>query len=131
MRAAGPLLAALCWALPVAAQTAWPTPDGSWRVTEAGGLPLAAEDGVSMTLAKGHASGNAGCNRFFGGYRLMPGFTLEGPGLTRMACSGRAADVEAAVLQALTQANDWRPGAGDSLELLRDGDVVLRAVPAS
>lgn len=103
-------------------------PDGDWRVVEINGQPLQEADGVTISLAQGQASGRAGCNRFFGGYSLMPGFALDGIGTTRMACQGRAAEVEAAFLAALAQVNDWRPEGESGLELLLDDRPVLRAV---
>jgi len=115
-------------ALPAQAQAPRITADGTWRVVEVAGRPLAASDGVSMTFAGGQVSGLAGCNRFFGGYSLLPGFTLAGVGTTRMACAGRAGEVEAAFLAALAQVNDWRLEGETGLDLLLDDRALVRAV---
>ena len=130
MRRLLPLIVALL-ATPAMAQAPRLSPEGEWLATLAGPLALAPEDGVVLNFTKGRVAGSAGCNRFFGGYSLMPGLTFDGIGTTRMACTGRRAEVEAAFLAALAQVNDWRLGEDGSLELLLDGDAVLRAVPAA
>ncbi|MFN4100488.1 MAG: META domain-containing protein [Pararhodobacter sp.] len=118
----------VAFAVPALAQAPRIAADGTWRVVEVDGQPLAASDSVSMTFTNGQATGGAGCNRFFGGYSLMPGFALDGIGTTRMACQGRAAQVEAAFLAALAQVNDWRLEGETGLDLLLDDRALVRAV---
>lgn len=126
MRLVLPLILALL-AVPALAQA--PTVEGGWLVVEAGGLVVEPGDGVTLDFAKGRLSGFAGCNRVFGAYALMPGMTFGTLGTTRMACSGRAGLIEAAVTAALGQVNDWRLAGDGALELLRDDNRVLRALP--
>ncbi|WP_417626174.1 META domain-containing protein [Pararhodobacter aggregans] len=130
MRRLLPLIVALL-ATPAMAQAPRLSPEGEWLASLVGPLDLTAEDGVVLSFTKGRVAGSAGCNRFFGGYSLMPGMSFDGIGTTRMACTGRQAEVEAAFLAALAQVNDWRLGEDDSLELLLDGDALLRAFPVA
>lgn len=126
MRLVLPLILAML-ATPALAQA--PSVEGGWLVVEAGGLVVEPGDGVVMDFAKGQLTGFAGCNRFFGSYALMPGFSLGGLGMTRRGCSGRAGLIEAAVTRALGQVNDWRLAGDGALELLQDDTPVLRALP--
>ena len=122
-----PLLTLALLAAPALAQA--PSPEGGWQAVEAGGLVLEPADGVVLDFTKGQVTGSTGCNRFFGAYALMPGMVLGDVGMTRMACSGRANLIEAAVTSALAQVNDWRLGGDGTLELLHDDLTVLRALP--
>jgi hypothetical protein len=49
--------------------------------------------------------------------------------MTRMACFGRAAEVEAWFVQAASRVDGWRRD-GEALELLDGALPVLRALPA-
>jgi heat shock protein HslJ len=95
------------------------------RDGDLGGIP----DGVNATLLllDGQATGNSGCNPFFGAYQIDgPSITFdETLGLTRMACTDDAQVVEEAYLAALTTVTSWSIEA-DSLQLRADpGTSVL------
>ena len=128
MRAGCAALVLMLAPLVAGAQVPRISPDGDWRVVELLGNPVVPGDGPEMTFAKGHVSGLAGCNRFFGSYTLMPGFALSGLGMTRMACLGPAAEREAALTAALSQVNDWRLEGDEVLELLSGDRPLIRAV---
>lgn len=113
--------------------------DGSaWRAVLAGDSPLLADDGVTIAFADDRVSGRSGCNRFTGGYAAgvlppdAPGAPLAfGPlAGTRMACPGRADEVEALVLPALARVDGFLLDASGRLLLLSDTEIVLVARPA-
>ena len=122
----------LVLAAPAGAETGRPAPlgtglEGAWRVVGVGGEALLPDDDVFVTLVEGQLSGKNGCNRIMGPF-ASEGATLRlGPlAGTRMACPGRAAEVEARVDAALATVTGWRRD-GEALELLAETGVVLRA----
>lgn len=71
------------------------------------GEPAPAEPAVTLRVAGGSASGNAGCNQYTGGIvqNDVPGDMRFGPfAVTRMMCPGNAMEVEWRYLEALRQA---------------------------
>ena len=73
-----------------------PVPGGlegpEWKLVEVGGVPVSPPAGerrpfLKFDAAKKEATGHAGCNRIFGGYRLGGSSLTIGPvGSTRMSC---------------------------------------------
>jgi len=111
------------------------TPDAllnvRWVLTRLGAVDLPGRKGTRepyMTLARppGRIEGYSGCNRLFGA------FTVDGPrlafgpgiGMTRMACSGRGAEIESGFAQALQATARWRVE-DEVLELLDETGGVL------
>ena len=106
-----------------------PGPEGDWRVVELDGTAIEAADGVTLTLDDGQASGRAGCNRFAGSYAVDTGFAFGPLALTRMACFGRAAELETLFTTVSGQIDGFQRD-GDALVLTAGNRPVLRAVPA-
>ncbi|HPD92863.1 MAG: META domain-containing protein [Rhodobacter sp.] len=104
-------------------------PEGDWRVVELDGTAIAPADGVTLALADGQATGRSGCNRFTGGYALGSGFTFGPLAATRMACFGRAAELETLFNRVTGQVDGWRREDA-ALVLMAGARPVLRAVPA-
>ena len=101
---------------------------GDWQVQGLQQTALQDGDHVTLTLAEGRLSAHAGCNRVSMVFPWPEG-GAPGPLIsTRMACHGRPALLEAALIDALTRADGWWLASG-ALELLSGGQVVLRAVP--
>lgn len=132
MRRALPLVAMLL-AAPAGAETGRPAPsgpglEGAWRVVAVAGEALLDGDDVVLTLVEGHLSGSNGCNRLMGLFTLGGAVLTLGPlAATRMACPGRAGEVEQRVNAALESVTGWRRQ-GDELEFLAAGSVVLHAI---
>ena len=76
-----------------------------WRLASATSGPLATLEHartITMGFEDGRAFGNAGCNRYFGGYGVESGhLNLEKPATTMMYCEGDASTVERAFLDVL------------------------------
>lgn len=90
-----------------------------WTIVSANGIdaPRGRELGIDFTGNR--VSGNAGCNRFNGGYRIERGKLVAGPLMsTKMACPGPGMAMERAVLDLLAQPL--------TIEQRRGGGVVLR-----
>ena len=105
------------------------SPEGAWRVVVLDGTAIEPADDVTLTLQDGVATGRSGCNQFRGSYARDDGFSFGALASTRMACRGRAGEIEAQFNRVVTQVDGWRLDAG-ALELLHGARAVLRAVPA-
>lgn len=108
-------------------------PGQSWRVVAAGGTEFTPEDEVTMDFVEGMIAGRSGCNRYTGAAQLTARTPLHGAltlgpvAGTRMACMGRAGEIEPVFLGALGRADAWRVEPDGSLSLLAEGEVVIRA----
>ncbi len=114
--------------------------DGSdWRAVLAGDMALEAEDGVTLSFAGERIAGRSGCNRFMGNAEAgaltqsaaAAPLTIGPVAGTRMACPGRADEVETRFLAALEQVDGFLIDAADRLLLLAGRSVVIVAVPVS
>lgn len=109
------------------------TPEGTgWRLVELGGQPVTVAQNTSapslqLNAAEDRASGETGCNGFFGSYELS-GATLRFGQLasTRRACLDEAMNrQEQAYVRALENTRTWRIAdgalilAGDAGDLAR------------
>lgn len=112
-----------------------PSVEGDWIITQYNdgqGALVAIRDGsAQLTIADGHVSGTAGCNRFMGSVsQVGAAITVSQLGSTEMYCEGlmdREAAVMASLMASATAAAD-----GDGLVLLdAAGTVQLRLVPAT
>ncbi|MBX3593839.1 META domain-containing protein [Sphingomonas sp.] len=64
--------------------------DGDWHIQRIANAPVANRDRVTIRFAEGRVSGDAGCNRFSGSFRLDRGIVSIGPlATTRRACTNR------------------------------------------
>jgi heat shock protein HslJ len=82
---------------------------------------------VTAQFTDGQMTGESGCNRYFTAYTAKPAtgtMTLGPVGGTRIACTGKANDVEQAYLAALDNVQQYR-ATSDSLRLLDAGGKVL------
>lgn len=77
----------------------------AWRSTHLGEMRMAADSPAFIQFdADGRVSGNAGCNRFFGDWKLSAGILEFGQlGMTRMGCPEPANSLEIAFLEQLGQ----------------------------
>lgn len=79
-----------------------------WRAVDINGVPAAEGGPVTLRLDAGQASGNAGCNRYNGGYQLQrPDQRIRFSAITstRMACAPALMDQErryVAILEAVS-----------------------------
>ena len=124
---AGLVLAA--WLGVGGACTADSLPEGRWQVIALGPSAIEVADGVTVSLSDGQASGRSGCNRFTGSYSVDgPAFSFGPLAATRIACRGRAAEVEALFNTVIGSVTGWERD-GETLVLMSDALPVLRAVP--
>ena len=99
----------------------------NWQVSELAGRALSAEDRVSMEFAEGRIAGVSGCNRYTGPYDLGEGRLNVGLlAVTRMACAGAAAEIEASFLQSIERVDGYHFERG-ALVLTAGGEPVMRA----
>jgi heat shock protein HslJ len=112
------------------------TPEGTgWRLVELGGQPVtvaqnASAPSLQLNAAEDRASGDTGCNSFFGEYELS-GATLRFGTLasTRRACLDEAMNrQEGAYMRALESTRSWRIS-GDALILAGDAGDLARFSP--
>lgn len=99
-----------------------------WELTELNGKHVVNSRAfIEFDESAGRLSGNAGCNRIFGSYKLQgTRFKAGNVGTTRMACPGNGiARQEAAFLEALKNADRLRKN-GATLTLRDAGDRVLK-----
>jgi len=93
--------------------------DGSeWRIASIGGQPVTLPRPATIAFTEDRVSGSTGCNRFMGDYSIQAG-RLSTPRLamTRMACTGDAGAIEAAVTDLLNDPMVAYP--------MRDGSIRL------
>jgi heat shock protein HslJ len=107
-----------------------------WLLVERNGQAVAAEPEQTLVVEDSRASGQGGCNRFFGELRAgaTPGELAIGPiGATRMACEASVMDEEARYLAALEHAATFGFVAGRLALTSRQGDrietLIFRARP--
>jgi heat shock protein HslJ len=107
-------------------------PEGSeWQLVEVGGIPVSPAAGeqrpfLKFDAAKKEATGHAGCNRIFGGYRLDGSSLKIGPlGSTRMSCPDLPLSLETEFLKALDRTRGWKIRDGELL-FLDGGEVLAR-----
>lgn len=103
---------------------------GAWSITSVH-VPerqaiVSTDDGLGVDIDLEAISGDTGCNRFHGPYRLDGGDLTIGPvATTRRAGSPEAMKQERAILAAIASVTGWRLG-GDRIDLLRaDGGIAL------
>lgn len=88
--------------------------EGSWRVTDIEGTPVAEGIEVTMSFVKGgELGGTAACNRYTGRYTLTgEGLTFGPAAATRMACAGVLMQLESTFLAVLPRVThfDWQDG---------------------
>jgi heat shock protein HslJ len=99
-----------------------------WALSEMSGQPLADLVEVTLFLSGGDATGNAGCNSYFGSYEIDAA-TLAFPnpfGVTSMICEGPVQEVEDAYLPLLQSTALWFVDGDGVLSLSdADGNVLL------
>lgn len=107
-------------------------PDSFWQVVAIDGKEIVLQPGErrpNMLLAEGNTkvSGFSGCNRFFGGVVAEgDSFRFTRQGMTRMACMGKADDLETKFIAALYDTVARRVN-GSTMELVdKDGVVRMR-----
>lgn len=126
-----PILALILAAGPAPAAD---VPGQSWLVMAAGGADFTPEDEVTMDFVEGMIAGRSGCNRYTGAAQLTARTPLYGAlslgpvAGTRMACMGRASEIEPVFLGALGRVDGWRVEADGSLSLLAGDELMIRAV---
>ena len=99
-----------------------------WRLVELTGVDIPAGASPTLLLEEGTASGDAGCNRFTGGYTL-DGDSIEFGALavTLMACEPDLGEFETAYLAALGSAGTIEVSADEMIVSSGDGgNVELR-----
>ena len=107
---------------------------GDWAVEQIAGKPIVSESHPSLTFGvDGQMSGDASCNRFFGGYALTgEGLTITPGGSSMMMCEQPKMDQEQLLLALLGKIGSFAIEADGSL-LLRAGDgrsiTARRAAP--
>ena len=100
-----------------------------WYLSEVGGLPVSpmADDRQPPMLldpAQKQVTGFAGCNHFFGRYKLDgSSLTLGTMGATRMACPDLETGLETSLFEALESTRKWKKADGELM--LLNGDAVL------
>ncbi|VXC94948.1 META domain-containing protein [Sphingomonas sp. AX6] len=93
--------------------------DGSeWRIASVAGTAVILPRPATIAFTEDRVSGSTGCNRFMGDYAIQAG-RLSTPRLamTRMACTGEASAIEAAVTDLLNDPMVAYP--------MRDGSIRL------
>ena len=116
-------------ALPGASVAANPIEDVEWGLVELDGKELTVNPGtrrpfIRFDASKSRASGDAGCNNFFGGYTVKKSSLSFGPiGSTRRACGDAQDTMEITFLKALGATRSW--GIRKNRLLLLDNDKVL------
>lgn len=142
----------LCWVVPGMAQNALSgaqadtlpdngpsakiaAPDSFWQVVAIDGKEIVLQPGErrpNMLLAEGNTkvSGFSGCNRFFGGV-IEEGehFRFTKQGMTRMACMGKADDLEKKFIAALYDTASRRVS-GSTMELIDKNGVIRMRLEA-
>jgi heat shock protein HslJ len=129
-------LLGLCLLWPGVSMADADTPPGTaWQVSAVGEMDLSAEDDATLQFADGRIWGRSGCNRYSGGVTLTAetpasGALVLGPVMsTRMACPGRADQIETAFLAALEVVTGYQIGPDGMLTLTAAGAPVIRARP--
>jgi heat shock protein HslJ len=105
-------------------------PDSPWTLVS--GIDVERWDAAppGVTFAKAQLSGSTGCNRFTAGYTVDADTLAIGDvAATQMACTGAAAAVERAFLDALGQVTSWRLD-GDELVLEGGAEPLRFGVPS-
>lgn len=127
-------MAALLLGLAPAAQAEAPT-GTQWLATGVGEFALTPDDDVTLDIEVDRISGRSGCNRYVGAVTLSavtPGQGSLEPGPmagTRMACHGRADQIEMSFLAALGRIDAWRIEGDGTLTLLAQGAPLITARP--
>lgn len=105
----------------------------TWRLVELEGRAIQPQGRPTVEFAEdGALSGKAGVNAFFGTYTRdgEEGLALANLGSTRKAGPPELMEQETRMLSSLAAIDSWRV-VGESLELRREGHVLLRFVPAA
>lgn len=127
-------MAALLLGLAPAARAEGPA-GAQWLATGVGEFALTPDDDVTLDFEADRISGRSGCNRYFGAVTLTAvtpgqGALALGPVAgTRMACPGRAEQIELSFLAALGQIDAWRIERDGTLTLLAQGAPLITARP--
>jgi len=78
--------------------------DVTWRASDLNGVPVAEGTMITLQIAGGgQVSGNAGCNRYSGTYRMMnkQGIDFDALSTTRIACAPAVMEQEQRFLSIL------------------------------
>lgn len=105
--------------------------DTRWRIVAIGRAQVANRDGYTLAFTGDRISGQAGCNRFSGPYRVTAGGILHaGPfAVTRMACPPPRMMLERAVLRVLSAPMRMaEPDANTEMLTSSGGTIRLRRV---
>lgn len=97
-----------------------------WELTQVLGRPVAEGSGASILFdrAENRVSGSTGCNSFTGAWEVVGTLlSLDGVGMTRMACPSELAQLETDVLEAFRLTGSYRI-LGDELQLIGDSGPV-------
>ena len=97
-----------------------------WTLTSVLGRPVADGSGASILFDReqGRVSGSTGCNSFTGAYDVVGTLlSLDGVGMTRMACPPELSQLETDVLEAFRRAGSYRI-LGNELQLVGDAGPV-------
>ncbi|WP_209425569.1 META domain-containing protein [Pararhodobacter sp. SW119] len=101
----------------------------SWQVSAVGELQIEPADDVTLRFQNGRISGRSGCNQYTGPVSLGPeNIDVGAIAGTRMACPGRASEIERSFLAALDAVTGWRVTEEGTLELTAEGAPTVRAL---
>lgn len=106
---------------------------GQWLIIEIDGKPTITGSSPTVNFeSDGKISGNATCNRFFGGYTLSgEGLMASDLGASMMMCEQELMDQEMNILQILKELAGFGIGDDDKLILLTDRGRSIIAIPAT
>lgn len=113
---------------PILANPVLPDVDGKWQIFEVDGKPFDnSKVFIQFDEPAKRIFGNAGCNRFFGTYKLEDGkFSVKGVASTKMACLGEGVmENEALIFNALSDA-EVLENMGETTVLSKEGNVRLK-----
>ncbi|SDJ70550.1 META domain-containing protein [Pseudomonas indica] len=103
----------------------------NYRVEWIGDRPLLDRSYLTLTLGEdGRAFGNAGCNHWFGSYRLEgSAISFGAPGSTRKLCAPALMEQEQRFLDALGKIERWDVSPLDQLRLWPAEGKPIRLLP--
>lgn len=104
-----------------------PMREVEWRLTRIGDAPVQARRPVTLTLSRdGRASGNGGCNRYSGGFRMNAGtISFPGPLAGTMRACEDGMEIEQVYLERLAKGGRARVELGKRLRISAKGEPDL------